>query len=112
MWKARWIAWARLAIERRHLIVLRLGHVEEDRVALDLDELEPWRGVDHRLEQLRGVLLRVREAELVEAHEARVAADVADQEKGALRHAPILATVRRRREPPPRRRARLGSRRA
>ena len=60
----------------RDLLVVRLGDVEEGGVALEVDQLERRRGLDHGFQQAVGVVLRVHEAQLVEPHEARVAADV------------------------------------
>ena len=57
---------------------------EESRVAFDLDQLEVAGGVDHRLEQPRGVDLGVGEAHPVGPHVLGVTADVGDQEKRAL----------------------------
>ena len=82
------------AIDRRALLgdeleaglgVRRIRDVEERGVALELRELQVrLRRVDHRLEQLRDDVLRVREARLMEFHEARVAGDVGDQQESRL----------------------------
>ncbi len=82
------------AIDRRALLgdeleaglgVRRKRDIEECGVAFELRELQVrLRRVDHRLEQLRDDVLRVREARAMELHEARVAGDVGDQQEGRL----------------------------
>ena len=54
---------------------------EKGCVALDLDQLEAGGGIDHLLQQPRGVDLGVREAHPVGSHVVGVAADVSDEEE-------------------------------
>lgn len=72
--------------------LVRLGAgVEERRVPLELGQLQRLRSVEHRLEPRGDRLLRVREGEPVLLHEPGVAADVGDEQQGALDgHGPRL----------------------
>ncbi|MDQ2911066.1 MAG: hypothetical protein M3R39_08645 [Actinomycetota bacterium] len=73
----------RRSLGRRRVATGFLGAREEGRVALDLDQLEVRRGVDHRFEETSDVGLGVSEAQTVQAHVLRVAPDVRDQQEGS-----------------------------
>ena len=68
----------------RRLVRLLVGGVEEGCIPFDLHQAELGYGLDHGLEQPSGDLLGVREAHPVQPHEARVPADVGDQEERLL----------------------------
>jgi hypothetical protein len=52
---------------------------KEECIAFDLHQPQGGGGVEHRLEQTLGYLLRVREVQAVKPHELRVAGDVCEK---------------------------------
>ncbi len=66
--------------------VQRVGLTREKGcVTFDLDQIEVGHGIDHLLQQPRGVHLGMRKAHAMESHVLGVAADVSDQEEGTPR---------------------------
>ena len=76
-----------LVAQRREVVVLAASDrsVEKRRVAFQLRQLEPGPGrIDDRLQQPPDHVLGVGEVDAVHLHEARVAANVGDQQQRAL----------------------------
>jgi len=64
----------------RGILAISRPCVEERGIGLDLEQRQVRRRVDHRFQQARHYVLRMREARLVGLHEGCIAPDVGDDQ--------------------------------